>query len=598
MKKDKHTWNLTPLYKSDNDPQIEKDVQKAMKKNHSFINKWKNRQDYLNDPKVLREALDEYNQICEIGPVGPAIYYLQLRNSQDQTDKKIIARSRKVNELAIETANNLEFFELNICKIPISKQKFFLESKYLEPYKHFLELAFLYAKFLLSEKEEQFLQTYSPLSYENWIEMLSQFLSKETITIVNEDGEKETIPFSNRFRYITSQNEKTRESASKETIRVLEKWSDVAEHELNSILQNKKNGDKLRGHSRPDEAGLIGNDTSIEVVDQMLSSVESHFDLSRKYYKLKAQLMGKEKIAYFERTLPYKESKDEYPYNKAVEIVKDTLNDLDPEFKKIYEEMEKNGRYDVYPKRGKDDGAFCTHSSKSLPIYVLLNHNNTFNSVLTMAHETGHAINHYLINQNELELNVSCSLSIAEVASTFFEGFVCDKIAEEADKETRFSILVNQIQEDIGSIHRQVACYRFEQELHENFRKEGFLPKEDISKIFKKHMVGYMGDYVEQEKGTEYFWVIWSHIRRYFYVYSYASGLLISKALQRMVKEDPKNIEKVKVMLSTGSSKSPEQIFKDIGIDITKQEFWEEGLKEIEDTYDEIYSLAKELGKI
>ncbi len=86
-----------------------------------------------------------------------------------------------------------------------------------------------------------------------------------------------------------------------------------------------------------------------------------------------------------------------------------------------------------------------------------------------------------------------------------------------------------------------------------------------------------MGKYVIQDEGSEYFWVEWSHIRSFFYVYSYANGLLISKALQNMVKNNPKDIDKVKVMLSNGTSKSPEDMFKSIGIDIQKKDSGRKG---------------------
>ena len=107
-----------------------------------------------------------------------------------------------------------------------------------------------------------------------------------------------------------------------------------------------------------------------------------------------------------------------------------------------------------------------------------------------------------------------------------------------------------------------------------------------------------MGEFVEQSKGSENWWVYWSHIRRFFYVYSYASGLIISKALQRNVKKNPDYIDKVQEFLSTGISKSPREIFLDIGLDISKKKFWEEGLKEIEDLLIETENLARKLGKI
>jgi len=106
-----------------------------------------------------------------------------------------------------------------------------------------------------------------------------------------------------------------------------------------------------------------------------------------------------------------------------------------------------------------------------------------------------------------------------------------------------------------------------------------------------------MGDAVEQSSGSENWWIYWGHTRSFFYVYSYASGLLISKSLQKSVKENPHFIEKVKDFLSAGLSSSPENIFRRLGIDITDKGFWNKGLDEVESLLQETMKLAGKLGK-
>lgn len=93
----------------------------------------------------------------------------------------------------------------------------------------------------------------------------------------------------------------------------------------------------------------------------------------------------------------------------------------------------------------------------------------------------------------------------------------------------------------------------------------------------------YMGPAVEQSEGSENWWIYWNHIRMFFYVYSYAGGLLISKAMQNGVRKNHSFIEKVKVFLSAGLSESPKDIFMKMDIDITKEAFWNAGLDEIKD---------------
>ena len=147
---------------------------------------------------------------------------------------------------------------------------------------------------------------------------------------------------------------------------------------------------------------------------------------------------------------------------------------------------------------------------------------------------------------------------------------------------------MSKLDDEVSTIFRQVAVYNFETELHKTFREKGYLPKKEIGKIFQKHMASYMGPAVEQSPGSEYWWVYWSHIRYFFYVYSYSSGLLISKYLQRTYRQNPAKMKDIKKFLAAGTSTSPKDIFQEIGIDIYDKKIWEEGIKEFEDLLNEI----------
>jgi oligoendopeptidase F len=232
------------------------------------------------------------------------------------------------------------------------------------------------------------------------------------------------------------------------------------------------------------------------------------------------------------------------------------------------------------------------------PTYILLNHSGKLHDVLTIAHELGHGINNELIREKQHALDFGTPTSTAEVASTFMEDFVLEEILHEANDELRLAIMMQKLNDDVSSIFRQVACYRFEQELHAQFRKSGYLSKKDIGKLFQKHMAAYMGPAVEQSPGSENWWVYWNHIRYFFYVYSYASGLLISKSLQNSVKQDPAFVIKVKEFLAAGLSDSPKNIFSKLGIDIADKQFWDRGLDEVEKLLKETTVLAEKLGKI
>ena len=279
-------------------------------------------------------------------------------------------------------------------------------------------------------------------------------------------------------------------------------------------------------------------------------------------------------------------------------LVGELFGNLDPEFKSIFDDFLQKGLVDVYPKTGKRGGAFCMGFLKTLPSYILLNWTNTLHDVTTLAHEMGHGINNELMRSKQHSLYWHTPVSTAEVASTFFEDFVLEKLLKTADEETRLAILMSKLDGDISSIFRQVACYQFEQSLHRTFREKGYVSKEEIGTLFQEKMRGYMGKAVEQSEGSQNWWIYWSHIRNFFYVYSYASGQLISKSLQNSVKKDRAFVEKVKVFLAAGTSDSPKNIFSNMGIDINDQTFWEQGLLEIETMLVETTALAKKLGKI
>ncbi|RJR28253.1 hypothetical protein C4561_00120 [candidate division WWE3 bacterium] len=589
-------WILTPLLKSDNDPKIEDKTREVEEKCYEFINKWKDRTDYLEDPAILKTALDEYEHLsANYGTDGDVGYYFGLRSSQDQDSPAIKAKYNKIVDRSIKIGNDIQFFTHRLAKVSPEMQKKFLEFPGLHDYSHWLELLFNEAKYLLSEPEEKILALKSVTSYSNWVRMTSSFISKEERKI---KGKKDKVSFSELMKLVNDENKEMRDSAAESVNDILRTHADTAEAEINSILSDKKTNDELRNIERPDLPRHLSDDIDTEVVDALLDSVESRYDISKRYYNLKKKLLGFKKLKYHERTMPYGELNKKYSYEDAVKMVGDTFKKLDGEFHSIFEDFVNNGKIDVYPRKGKYNGAFSIHGLKTQPGYILLNHADELRDVTTLAHEMGHAINNELIRTKQNALNFDTPLSTAEVASTFMEDFVLDELEKGANDELKLAIMMMRLDDLVSSIFRQVACYKFEQELHHTFREKGYLPKEEIGKIFVKHMSNYLGPDVEMYKGTENWWVYWSHIRRYFYVYSYASGLLISKSLQGAVKEDKAFIAKVKEFLSAGTSDSPRNIFLKTGIDIGRKQFWLDGLDEIEQLLVKTENTAHSMKKI
>jgi oligoendopeptidase F len=593
------TWNLSLLFENDNDPAIETEKKRLEQETMAFVNKWKSREDYTKNPKILKEALDEYEKwLADNAAYGKYGFYIHLRTSQDSLDTDLKAQENLFEEFHSTLYNEIQFFSHRISKIPKEDQEKFITAPELKEYKHFLERQFAESKYLLSEAEEKILNLKQPTSMGNWVRMTQTLLSKEEAELPDDEGTTQKRSFEEILKTASySKDKKVRDLATEAFNKILEKHIDVVVEEINSVLQDKKINDTLRKTERPDTIRHLGDDIETEVVDALIDAVSSRNLIAQQFYQLKAKLLGVSKLAYNERNLEYGEIDQKYPYPESVELIHDVFTKLDTDFADIFKRMIENGQVDVHPRKGKRGGAFCTYPLLKLPTYILLNHNDNLNDVLTIAHEFGHAINGELVKTKQNALNFDTPMCTAEVASTFMEDFVLQDLLSKADDELKLNLLMKKLNDDISTIFRQVACYKFEQDLHKEFREKGFLSKEDIGQIFYRNMNAYMGDAVDQPEWAKNWWIYWSHIRSFFYVYSYASGLLISKSLQNSVKQNKAFIEKVKEFLSSGTNNSPKNIFKKMDVDITDKNFWDKGIDEINELLEETKKLAIKLGR-
>ena len=572
------------------------DRKKSSDAHDTFRNKWFERKDYLKDAKILREALDEYEKILRNFYAGGSEgYYYFLKEQSDLSDMEIRKKTMLIDDFQKKQSIKTLFFEINLAKIAEDKRKEFLESEDLSEYKNFLKDIFENSKHLLSEEGEKILSLKSSGSYELWVKMLEGFLTKETKKIIDSEGNEREMTYTELLNLTRSKNKKVRDNAGTAFDEIMKKHYELAEVELNAVLENARIDDELRNFKRADESRINGDLIDFEFVDSLLSAVKEKYNLSHKYYSLLSKLAGQEKFNYYERNIELFKVNKKYSFEEAVKIVKGIFSKMDPEFLKIFENMLEKGQIDAFPRPGKNGGAFCVQYRLEDPIYVLLNYAGNINEITTLAHEMGHAINGHYMQKNENALNFGEPKSTAEVASTFMEDFVFEEILKEFEDEEKFYLMFNRILKEIADIYRQIALYFFELELHGAYRKEGYLSKERISEIFSKHMSEYLGELFDKET-IKYGWVYWEHIRLYFYVYSYASGALISKTMQEKYRKDNSFIEKIKKFLSTGTSKAPREIFKEMGIEINK-EFFLEGLEKIERELNEVEELGKKLGK-
>ena len=526
--------------------------------------KWKD------DPGEMRKALDMLERMDRKHNWG---FYLGLSRSIDMLNPRLKKIESITSRISDRASDELRFFLHGLRRLPPESQKRMLESAELSDYRHFLEKAFAFSSHSLDEEAERVAGRLSGPGYGNWVSMVSEFLSKETAKI---NGKAMTLAEISELCFHPSKS--MRSKASRAFNAILEKHADEAEHELNSIMEYKRIMDELEKFERPDSSRHLSDDIETGMVDGLVSYVSSMFRISRKYYEMKAEKLGFERMNFSERGVPVGRLL-EVGLNEMLSAVSSVLSGVKPEYGGLFREYLKNGQIDLLPGKGKSPGAFCSSNSPSDPVFVLMNFTGTARDVSTLSHEMGHAIHDELMKKQN-SLNYGAPTPIAETASTFFETRSVEMLSGKSS-----SIIWQWMDGAVASVFRQIAAYRFELELHKKFRKSGYVQKEEISELFKKHMSSYMGHSVVQD--MPYFWVYWSHFRYFFYNYSYPFGFLLSLGLLERFERDNSYIETIESMLSAGSSMSVSQLLKSHGLPAGRA-LWKPGMKRIRKSMEEL----------
>jgi oligoendopeptidase F len=581
----KTVWDLSVFYKSIDDPQIEKDIKRADILYTKFEKKYRKQTDYLKNEHALFHALNEAENLTKEGIYKPVVY-LNYKKDLNTSDEAVQAKYNALSQKLTKICSKNIFFGVSLAKIDEKNQKKFLKSKKLKHYKYFLKKIFESSKYILTEKEEKILSLKSLTSHEMWVNATEKMLG---LLSVEHQGQKLPLPkVSNLIHDLPTQSERL--ELHNKYMEALSKVALPAEAELNAVVIDKKIEDELRGYKEVYDETILGYENDKKAVLNLVKTVTDNFRVANRFFEIKAKMLGLKTLNYPDRGAKVGKSQKKITFEEAVKTLRGLFGEIDQQFLDILNTFLKNGQIDVYPKLGKTGGAYSSHYG-DCPGMVLLNHNDSADSLSTFAHEMGHAI-HSEFSKNQSPIYRGYSMSTAEVASTLFETFLFYSELEKMTPEEKVIALHDKIQDDIGTIFRQIACFNFEVEMHKTIREKGAMSKEEFCTIMNKHMSSYLGPKFKLNPNDGLFFVQWSHLRRFFYVYSYAFGQLASKALYERYSKDKKYIEKIKKFMATGGSMSPEDTFKAIGVDVRKPDFWKDGLKTIETDIELLHKLV------
>jgi oligoendopeptidase F len=336
------------------------------------------------------------------------------------------------------------------------------------------------------------------------------------------------------------------------------------------------------------ESSLLNNDTELVIVDNLLQAIEKNAVGYRRYLKLKAKLIGLPVLGNHDIVAPLQDMPEQkFTFEEAQNLVIRAYSRFNTEYSAAVREMFAKRRIDATPRFGKRNGAFCASWYKGKSAFVLDNFNGTLNDVYTLAHELGHATHDYYMSRSQTLMNTSVPSTVAETASIFGELLLTDLLLDEAKSDAQRKAVLCLVLDEAGMTAFQVtARVWFEQALYKSIQEGEYLDYPTICRHWTQARDRIFGEAVTWFPEMQAEWTMKPHYymanyRFYNYPYVYAQ-MFVYSLYERYLEEGKAFVPKLVKALSAGSSVSPVEIGKIVGLNAADPNFWNGGLKVFE----------------
>jgi oligoendopeptidase F len=579
-------WDLDPLVDGEGDSGVERQLEQAAERATAFASAHAGKVSGL-DAAGLEAAMRELAEIDDL--IGRAASYASLRFSTDTADPARGALLQKMQEGATEIETRLLFFELEWAALDDDRAEELLGAPGLDFCRHYLRSARRYRPHLLTEPEEKILAEKSIASQSSWARLFGELTSAIRVDI---DDEQTPLDVA-LSRLLDPDREVRRRTAEAVTV-ALEPGLRTRAFIYNTLVHDKSVEDRLRSYPNWLASRNLSNEASDESVMALIQAVHGRYDIPQRWYTLKAKLLGVDRIADYDRSAPVLAEDVTFSFGNARDLVLDTYQAFSPEAGAVTRRFFDEHWIDAPVRPHKRGGAFCSYTVPSVHPYVLLNYTARRRDVLTLAHELGHGL-HAALAQPQGVFQQGTPLTLAETASVFGETLVFGRLLDAAtDDRERLSLLADRIDGAIATVFRQIAMNRFEHLVHTRRRSEGELSVDRINELWYDAQSELFGDSVEITDGYHSWWSYVPHfINTPGYVYAYAYGQLLALSVyQRYRTEGESFVPAYLELLSSGGSRSPEELGAIVGIDLADPGFWDSGLTLVEEQLTEAEALA------
>lgn len=596
--KKKYCWDFKHLFANN------ESWKKALSEFDKFAEQLLTLKGKLNNINNFKKYLTNSKQTAMLG--AKLVQYLHY-GDLDQTNLELQQLSSLFTTQQSKLAEKLAWIQPEIKKIGFSTIKNWIANdSSLTEYHHDTEVFFKFEKFILNEHDETLLSKvsksrnavsglYDTLVYADKEKTMFNYQNKEqelTQTLYLDILESSDPIKDQQLRIdVTKKFYENIKNKKHSLAQVYESIIEIAIEEI-KIRNNDKEKDKSK-HLTTLEYSLLGDDVPLILYENLIKTGQKHAVLVEQFYNLKRQFFKFKKFYGSDTnlkmsTLPTKKISVE----EGITAVKEILSILGDEYLQQLTLALLPGRIDYYEDTNKRTGAYSTGGNGVEPI-ILMNWDDTLNSLNTLAHELGHSVHTLFAEKYQKYPNTDYPIILAEVASTVNEHLVFDYLYNNAPSDQdRIYLLQTHIETVIGTFFRQIQFAEFEWEAHKLVEKETPLNADILADLFEKIANKYGQKALDKydEKGKGYSWPRISHFfHSSYYVYKYATSITVSYQLY----EDVKNGNKKNLLnfLKAGGSKYPLDILKDAGVDLTQIDIYNPLLNNLQKMINQLTTL-------
>lgn len=583
-----YKWDLSKIYSSINN--IREDIKNVRNKLTEF-SKYK---DISYDENSLYEVINLSMEVSRI--ISKLEVYASLLCDEDTSINKNIELKEEINNLSSEVINATYFIEPNILKMNYSDiEKFYLKNEKLKEYERYLQEMFRYKEHTLSDIEEKLLANLSKTfgnNYETYELLKDSDMIFPNFMANNTEYELDNSKY---CLYIEDDNREIRKEAFNTIYETFKQYKNVYGNLITSNIKEEVATSKIRKYKSALEEAMYKDELDVSIYDNLISVINDKIGILHKYYKLKKEVLKVDELHLYDvyANLVFADKKT-YDFENAKETVINALSILGDEYIEILKEGIENRWIDVYPNKGKRTGGYSSGSYDTFP-YILLNYQNKYDDMSTLAHELGHSMHSYFTRKNNPYQYGNYSIFVAEVASTVNELLLAKYVIKNSNNKNEKLFIINRMMELFrATIYRQTMFAEFERKIYDMISSDKPISADILSEEYYKLNKIYFGNDVYVDDYIRYEWARIPHFYYNFYVYKYATGLSAASYITEGLLNGKIKKEDYIAFLKCGDSMSPLDSLKLTKVDLSKKEVIESAASMFDSLIDEFTKLYNE----